>query len=189
VLAFPKVDLGTVPEWLALLAIVGAFTSYWGRRRSAALQVYAVVTEFSRSTPPSDDDHTDYKIVNNGTQLIRNVSISAWESGRRRWFWRFRKLNRWMTGERLEGRVHFAVEPGNPASGDDMTSASWAALMEAPYLMLIFEQGRRRWVQWPDARMNRLYTPTRWRLGVVRRFWGRVGNAVKGWANPPGDRQ
>jgi len=185
--AFAKLDMGSVPAWIGLAGAFIALATWLGRRRAAALRVYVVATKWRWSQPPKDTDFTNYKIVNNGTLLIRHVRVSVWGDGKRRWFWRFRHGERWMTGERLEGRIHHAVEPGSPAKGTDMMMpTSWLqkAKVREPRIMLIFEQGRRTWVQWPDSRLNRVYWGPRWHDGAFKRAWA----TVKTWATPPNDR-
>lgn len=154
-----------VPAWLALaggfVALLSYRTTRRDLRRAPAASVYVVVTHFRASAPAKPDDQTTYKVVNGGALPIYDVGVSVWEFGRRRRSWRFRKVGQWMTGTRLEGRVHIAIEPGGEVTGEDMSAPSLVGwkVIEAPPVLLIFRDGNgRRWVRWPDGRLNRAWS-------------------------------
>lgn len=159
-------DWGTVPAWLALAGGAAALVSYRTSRRdlkrAPAAGVYVVVTSFHVSAPHEREDHTAYKVSNTGTLPIYDVCVSVWEFGKRRRTWRFRKANDWMIGARIEGRTHICIEPGSEAAGDDMSPPKLHAgvlkKFEAPPVMVVFRDGNgRRWVRWPDGRLNRVW--------------------------------
>ena len=160
-------DWGNVPAWLGLVfasvALLSYVTSRLDSRRSAASGVHVIPVTFQYSAPkPKEGDHTAYRIVNAGRVPAYDVEVSAWEFGSRRWLWRFRRAPSWMTGARIDARLHIAVLPGQSvwSKGDAELTAPRIGARQSespvPPLMLIFRDGDgRRWVRWPDGRLNR----------------------------------
>jgi hypothetical protein len=159
------VDWGSVPAWLAIVCSGGgaaAVATARSARRTHGAAVYVTSAGYRVSDPPDPDDFTGYKLVNSGTLPVHDVGISVWEFGRRRWLWRFRNGARWMTGERLQGRVYPSVEPGDEKTANDMPAPHRVVKRPrgavAPLLLLTFRDGvGRRWVKWPDGRLNRVH--------------------------------
>jgi hypothetical protein len=156
-------DWGNVPAWIALVGGLSALVSYAtarvDARRVVASGLYVVPTRYKYGDPPSDENRSDHKIANAGSLPVYDVGVSVWEFGRRRWFWRFRLATDWMSGKRLEGRVFPAIEPGGTVDVEDMTPPQRPTEptdSRRPPILLIFRDGNgRKWVRWPDGRLNR----------------------------------
>ena len=164
--AFARIDLGDLPEWLGLLGGVAAVGSWWLRRTADKVGIYAIASRWSRSTSGADD-FTSYKVVNGGQYPLRDVEVSVWSQGNRRRLWRALKPARWFSGERLGGRWHHVVEPGQCVEsneGDELPAPRLDGppakdhLTPAPDLLLTFYDGKgNRWVRWPNGKLNRIY--------------------------------
>lgn len=158
-------DWGTVPSWLALAGGSTALLTYLSARRdtrrAAAAGVYIVVSKFRFSVPPAEGDFTEYKLVNGGLLPIYDASVSVWEFGTERRTWRFRRECDWMTGARIGGRVHTAIEPGGSATGEDMPAPEYPETHSTPIsppILLIYRDGNgRQWVRWPTGKLSRVW--------------------------------
>jgi hypothetical protein len=181
-------------QWLALVgglvaAVVAAVAFVLGRRdvaRTLAASVYVIIPKFRYGRDPTVPAFTTYRVVNDGPAPALQVGVSAWEWGRRRSTWRFRRHEHWMMSRRIEpGAVFSTIEPASSTKEHDLqgvTSYAWGG--ENPPVMLVFRDGQgRRWVRWPDGKLTKLYPSAyyfqerRWRLqrearaaSVERRF-------------------
>jgi hypothetical protein len=171
-------------DWVGWLALVGGFvalvTFSMGRRdlaRADAACVYVLVTKFRAGTPTEKHPiFTTYQIFNPSRLPLLGVSPSAWTWGRRRVTWRFRRYERWMTGQRLVGRAYATIAPNGSTHEHDLPGLETVGGAGAtPPVMLIFRDGHgRRWVRWPDGKLCRLYPSRyflderRWRRGSRR---------------------
>ena len=173
-------DLGSIPEWFALaggLAAAGAFIL--GRRdlrQADAASLYLMVTAYRSGTPSETPNFTKFKITNDSERPAYRVGIAAWSFGVRRWTWRLRRHDHWMTGHRIAGRVYPTVEPRSSVANELPGVDEWGPGGESPPVMLVFRDANGRgWVRWPDGRLTRLYPSLyylqdrKWRLEVERR--------------------
>lgn len=162
--AVGNIDFGNVPAWLAL---VGGATGLWtylsGRhtaKMSHAARVYAVITDpasgelVEASLPPAV-----VKLRNSGELPIYDARVSLWTPGGRRAHWRFCR-HRWWTGTLVKSCHYRAIEPGQEVTNSDVLVVNGqlgASPPSSPALFVTFRDGNgRRWVRWPDGRLNSL---------------------------------
>lgn len=149
-------------QWLALTGGLAAAVSFVASRRemtsTEAASVYVDVTGFQPAPAPGKPLLTRYKIVNNGRLPIFAVGISAWGWGRRRFLWRARRRQNWMTGKRIVGHVYPSIRPSSVTEEEQLPGVEEEGPPdERPPVMLTFRDGfGRSWVRWPDGKLTRL---------------------------------
>lgn len=149
-------------QWLALsggLVAVASFAA--GRRdltRTEAAGIYLDVTWYQAAPPPPEQAvSTRLKIVNRSRLPALSAEVSVWDWGRRRFWWRFRRHERWMTGPRIQGVVYPAITPESESDEADLSGPPGKGPPERPPVVLVFRDGfGRRWVRWPDGKLTRL---------------------------------
>jgi hypothetical protein len=169
-------DWGSVPQWLALGGVLLAVASYiagrWDVVRDNAAKVYVIITAFQIGTGRADGPGAWTKArIHNGSALpIYDAALSAWEWGARRSTWRLRKHSAWMTGEQVTGCVFPTISPGGDSDEEELFGLHHPSREDPkpesirPPLMLVFRDGNgRRWVRWPDGRLNRVWRVQRHR--------------------------
>jgi len=109
---------------------------------------------------------TDVEVRNDGEFPIFEPSVQLWDWGKpRRFLWRFRRLQHWLTSER-KGWVNGSFVPAKTRTDvfrlcglDDKEEAQGAVI---PPIVLVFRDGNGRlWARWPDGKLKRV-SPSRW---------------------------
>jgi hypothetical protein len=162
-------------QWLGLGGAAAAVATFvWSRvdaSRAEASAVYVMVTLFQHGpVPPDTAMFTRYEIINDGSQPALSVGVDAWDWGRRRITWRFRRHKHWMTSDWVAtGGVYPTITPKTRIEADDLPGLDdWGPAGERPPIMLRFRDGQgRQWVRWPDGKLTRL-TPCWFQ---VEQFW------------------
>jgi hypothetical protein len=167
----PRVRGRLFAAWLTLGTILVALTTFvMGRRdeaRAPAAHVYVVVVDF-RTGRPTDGNpvFTDVEVRNDGEFPILDPSVQLWNWGKpRRFTWRLRRLEGWLTSER-KAWVNGSYVPAKSRTGvhrlcglEDKTEIEGSP---SPPIVLMFRDGNGRlWVRWPDGKLKRV-TPSRW---------------------------
>jgi hypothetical protein len=164
----------------ALAAAAAFVANRLDRARDMGAHVYVKVPEhLAGPAGPGQVAFTQYLIVNNGALPASRVGISAWEWGRRRIMWRFRRHANWMTGPRMQGGAVFpTIFPGESTDVLELPGIwEWGPPGELPPIMLIFRDGLgHRWVRWPDGKLTRL-APCRHQLDT----WARDRKFERKW--------
>jgi hypothetical protein len=162
-------EWGSIPSWLALVgALVAAAAFVVGRldalRRPASM-VFPIAMSYKYGGDPDSPDpdtHTTVQIENGSDMPVFECHIALYKWGHRRRFWRLRRYDRWMTGERIVGRVyptllahHNSSEDELPGLGLPISKGTIDRNMSPPLLLLFRDGNGRRWIRWPDGRLTR----------------------------------
>jgi hypothetical protein len=145
----------------------------WSRfdaARAEAAAVYVMVTRWQPAPAPPDRPLlTWYRIFNKGSRPALAVRVAAWDWGRRRLTWRFRRYGNWMTGPRIMGHVINVLTPDSSTCENTFPAPERPGPVEdPPPIMLMFRDGSgREWVRWPDGKLTRIkpswFQVERWR--------------------------